>query len=72
MPLLPPGTAEQAQALDPLNGGLAVSAGSVLYMMEEYAALRDKLLPVVKREPTNVGAWDWLAMAYKGLKKKME
>ena len=61
-------TAEQAQALDPLNGGLAVSAGSVLYMMEEYAALRDKLLPVVKREPTNVGAWDWLAMAYKGLK----
>eukprot|EP01052_Picozoa_sp_SAG31_P043012 SAG31_NODE_7026_length_1813_cov_2.015169_2_plen_173_part_00 len=44
-----------------------MSTGAVLYFMEEYSALRDKLLPVVQRTPTNVAAWDWLAMAHKGL-----
>jgi tetratricopeptide (TPR) repeat protein len=60
-------TAEKALALAPDDPGLAVNAGAVLYFMEEYAALRDKLLPVVQRLPSNVAAWDWLAMAYKGL-----
>jgi tetratricopeptide (TPR) repeat protein len=60
-------TAEKAIALAPDDPSLAVNAGAVLYFMEEYAALRDKLLPVVQRLPKSVAAWDWLAMAYKGM-----
>jgi tetratricopeptide (TPR) repeat protein len=60
-------TAEEAEALAPSDQGLIVSTGAVLYFMEEYSTLRDKLLPVVQQTPTNVAAWDWLAMAYKGL-----
>jgi tetratricopeptide (TPR) repeat protein len=60
-------TAEQAEALAPTDPGFVVGTGAVLYFMEDYASLRDKLLPVVRRDPSNVAAWDWLAMAYKGL-----
>lgn len=60
-------TAEEAESLAPSDPGLTVSTGAVLYFMEEYATLRDKLLPVVHLYPANVAAWDWLAMAYKGL-----
>lgn len=60
-------TAEQAEALAPSDPGFAVATGAVLYFMEDYAGLRNKLLPLVRRDPTNVAAWDWLAMAYKGL-----
>ena len=36
-------------------------------MISLCARQRDKLLPVVVANPENVAAWDWLAMAFKGL-----
>lgn len=59
--------ARTAERLAPSQLGYAVGTGAVLYFRREFGALRSSMLALLSRQPENVAAWDWLAMAHKGL-----
>jgi tetratricopeptide (TPR) repeat protein len=60
-------SATRAEGLDPMNTGIAISTGAVMYMRRDWKGLKTKMLTLVQHSPQNVAGWDWLAMAYNGL-----